>query len=179
MVGAINELLKEVIVRDYSESTWSEIKFKLNLDEDIFLSFKEYPDNITYGVIKEFDTIMNGKGDHLLYEVGKYAINKFTKDGISAGLSTGGQTFEDFILNAPEMNERTQLLNPKQPSSELNVEKIGEREYKLFIESEIQGFNYMIKGMLESIGKDLYHEEVQVKIGTPNNTTTHVFYVKW
>ena len=51
MYGLVNKAVEGLVVSNFGEETWEQIKGRASVDIDMFISNDSYPDSITYDLL--------------------------------------------------------------------------------------------------------------------------------
>lgn len=162
MHGAVNQAIEDLIIKDFGNKTWKRIKSKAGFKEDMFLSNKSYPDEITFKLVVAANEITGLSVDDLLHAFGEHWILETGMKKYGAVLQAGGRTYPEFMENLPEFHGRVMILYPNIAPPEFGIES-KTKEFIIDYQSTRSGLTAFVKGLLSGIAK-MFNQEIQIEI---------------
>lgn len=178
MYGMVNQAIEAMVMEKLGADAWIAIKAKAEVHEQIFVTMKQYPDQITYALAGAVADYTKQPIEEVLRNFGIYWI-QFALNGPWGKLlhSSGRSTYE-LLATLDAMHARIAVSFPDlQPPSFRVLPQDGGMllEYR----SHRPGLAPFVVGLVEGIGL-MFHESVQVKqvaskaSGAPCDTFTVV-----
>ena len=97
MYGIVNKGIKDMVVRNYGEDTWDQIREEANCEEDYFLSMENYDDAITYNLVGAASKVLDVSADKILIAFGEFWMQFTAIEGYGNALQIAGVSFPQFL----------------------------------------------------------------------------------
>ena len=165
MNGAVNEALKDYVIKNYGLNTWDKVKADCNYEEVLFYSTLNYSDRSTGEIIQATHRITGVDLDEILVGFGEFWILHIGMKKYSTLLRSAGSKFEEFLLNLPHFHSRIMLLYPKIIPPEFDVVKTAELQLLLSYYSSKNGLTMFIYGLINGIAK-MFNRKINITIIT-------------
>lgn len=162
MHGAVNQAIEDLIIKEFGETTWIKTKNKAGFKEDMFLSNKSYPDEMTFKLVIAAHEITGLSVDDLLLAFGEHWILETGLKKYGAVLQAGGRSYEEFMKNLPEFHGRVMILYPNIVPPEFGV-KSKSKEFIIDYQSSRSGLTTFVKGLLFGIAK-MFNQKIEIQI---------------
>ena len=92
MYGLVNHAIQGLLTKEFGEDTWQIIKEKAGVEDDVFVSMKQYDDSITYNLVGAASEVTKLAAADLLEAFGVYWV-MFTADhGYAEMMDTSGKS---------------------------------------------------------------------------------------
>jgi len=153
MYGIVNKSIEELVIANYGEEKWEEIKVKSNIDVDYFISSESYDDNITYALATTISQELGVSVDDVLKSFGEWWILHTAKNHYVYLLESGGDNFKTFLLNLPAFHNRVMMMYPKLTPPEFKVSSVEEQSLHLHYFSKRKGLTAFVYGLMTGLGK--------------------------
>ena len=153
MYGLVNKAVHGLILNNFGEQKWNEIKKKAGVDEDFFISLHSYDDSSTYNLVGAASEVLGISAYDVLVSFGKYWVEFTGEQGYSNLLSMGGDNLVDFLKNLDALHLRvgTTYAELKPPS--FICEEVDESTISLQYHTHREGLAPLVVGLLEGLGK--------------------------
>ena len=180
MYGLVNKAMKGFVIKSFDEEKWKSICDKANFDDYDFLSFKSYPDDLTYRLVGAASQELSMTPESILEAFGEYWILYTASEGYSDMLDVSGTTFPEFIGNLDMLHFRVSNIMPELRPPMFSSKSISENSIELDYNSDRPGLTPMVVGLLRGLGKR-FDLEVHVQLIDPktNNGVHDRFLVSW
>ncbi|MEN9685515.1 MAG: hypothetical protein RLZZ28_1301 [Bacteroidota bacterium] len=180
MYGIVNNAIEEMVLQNFGEDKWAEIKKRSKVDIDFFLSNEPYDDAITYDLATTAADVLGITVSEVLIAFGEHWILKTGKERYGGLLKTGGESLRAFLLNLPNFHNRIMLLYPKLTPPEFKISNIEERSVHVHYFSKREGLQDFVKGLLQGLGKLYETATIITLLQSRNDGENHeIFKVNW
>lgn len=153
MYGMVNNAIKNLILENYGEKTWQEIKNDSGVDEEIFISMKSNPDEPTYNMAISATKILDIELDPLLVLIGEYWITHTAREGYKEMLDMFGNNLEEFLQNLNHLHSRVQSVMPDLNPPTFHCEIGDQGIIVLHYYTERPHLAPMVTGILQGLSK--------------------------
>lgn len=153
MYGIVNRSLVKLLQKEYGEDTWSLIREKSGIGEVSFLGHVQYDDQVTYQIVGAASEVLQVSPNVLLYNFGIHWILSTSKDEYPLIMQSSGGTLKEFFTNLPNFHNRISLIYPQLSPPEFRVSNIMENSLDLHYESERQGLESFVEGLIEGLSR--------------------------
>ena len=154
MQGLINRSIQCFIGETYGDSIWLQVVERAGSDFTSFEAFLDYPSQTTFDLVGAIERVLSQPRANFLEDLGIYLVTSETTSSVRRLLRFGGLSFEDFVLSLDELPERVNLALPDVRLPEIVVSIIAPNHYSLRISSRIDGFSFVIVGILRALADD-------------------------
>jgi hypothetical protein len=180
MYGIVNKAIEELVIANFGNETWENVKLKSEIDIDYFISTEPYDDSITYKLAGAISHEMNMDISDVLINFGEWWILKTGKEKYGTLLSTGGKSLKEFLINLPDFHTRIMLFYPKLTPPEFKTIVNSENEIEIHYYSKREGLQEFVRGLLQGLSK-LYEVETQITLIQERlkGSTHEIFLVRW
>nr|ACB30188.2 soluble guanylyl cyclase beta subunit 1 [Bactrocera dorsalis] len=164
MYGFVNYALELLVLKDFGEEIWDQIKKKAMVSmEGQFLVRQTYDDEITYNLIGAAVEILHIPADDILELFGKTFFEFCQDSGYDKILQVLGATPRDFLQNLDALHDHLGTLYPgmRAPSFRC-TEKDG--SLLLHYYSERPGLEHIVIGIVKAVASKLHGVEVEIEI---------------
>jgi hypothetical protein len=180
MYGLVNKAMKGFVIKSFDESKWKLICNKAGFDDYDFLSFKSYPDDLTYKLVGAASEELNMSPEKILEAFGEYWILYTASEGYSDMLDVSGTTFPEFLGNLDMLHFRVSNIMPELRPPMFTSKLITDNSIELDYHSDRAGLTPMVVGLLRGLGQR-FNLTVTVELIDPksNNGVHDRFLVSW
>lgn len=161
MYGMIHKAVRDMVQTSFGEDTWSRIQSSAAMEDDHFLSLRNYEDELVYNLVGAAADELQLDAGTLLEEFGKHWVLVTMTDHYEQMLKSYGKNAWDLLANLNLMHThiRSTFLHYKHPYFELVKE--NERDAKLHCRSVRVGLTPFVSGLIEGIAT-YYGETIEV-----------------
>jgi hypothetical protein len=172
MYGIVNQAIQGLVIENFGEEKWKDIKQKAHIQLDYFLSDSSYDDEITFNLVGAASEVLNIPASDILKAFGEYWVLKTGKEKYGDLMKAGGSNFKEFVQNLPNFHSRIMLIYPKLSPPEFFVE---EKDNKLILHyySTRDGLTDFVVGLLHGLAKMFDTEMSLEHILTEKNESWH------
>ncbi len=163
MYGMVNKAVEELVISNFGEARWEEIKAKAGIDIDVFSSNESYPDKLTYGLVRAASDVLGLTADQILESFGEWWILKTGREGYGELLDATGRDVGEFLENLPNFHARIVMIYPNLKPPKFDVVRTGDRSIHLHHQTHRPGLTQFVVGLLKGIGK-MFKTPVTVEI---------------
>lgn len=153
MYGIVNKALHELIVGEYGEEVWQEIKDKAGVEVEVFVGTEGYPDSITYGLVGAASEVLGRSAGELLEAFGRYWVLKTAPEVYPDLIQSGGKSLREFLTHLPNFHARVSLILPHLEPPEFDCTDIQENSLTLHYYSKRTGLAPLVRGMVLALGE--------------------------
>ena len=161
MYGLVNKAVQGLVIENYGEETWDQIKERANVDVEMFISNESYKDSLTYDLLVATSEIVNQPASELLRLLGHYWINEVAVQHYGAMMDAGGNSFVEFMKNLPNFHRRVAMIFPNLEPPSFSILKEEKNSIHLIYESTREGLEMFVVGILEALAK---RHKIEIKI---------------
>jgi hypothetical protein len=173
MYGLVNQAIQGLITDNYGADTWSKIKEKAGVKEEIFLSNEIYDDSITYNLAGSASEVLEMPVGDILHTFGKYWVLKVGAQKYGALMSAGGNTLEEFLMNLPGFHSRVMLIYSDIKPPEFKIIKKDNNVLLLHYFSKRKGLTMFVHGLIDGLAEMFKTKAGVTHIGSEPGTETH------
>jgi Haem-NO-binding len=180
MYGIVNKAIEDLIVSNFGEDKWLEIKERSGVDIDFFISNEPYDDEITFKLAIAAGEVMNLSVGQVLEAFGEWWVMKTSKEKYGGLMQAGGTSLKEFLHNLPVFHNRVMLIYPKLTPPEFRVSDSTDNSIHVHYYSKREGLQEFVRGLMVGLGK-MYETPVQVDLiqSRAEGSTHEVFKVSW
>jgi hypothetical protein len=180
MYGIVNKAIEDLIVSNFGEDNWLEIKERSGVDIDFFISNEPYDDEITFKLAIAAGEVMNLSVGQVLEAFGEWWVMKTSKEKYDGLMQAGGTSLKEFLHNLPVFHNRVMLIYPKLTPPEFRVSDSTDNSIHVHYYSKREGLQEFVRGLMVGLGK-MYETPVQVDLiqSRAEGSTHEVFKVSW
>lgn len=159
MYGLVNRCARDLIIQVAGEAVWQEVRNRVGIPDEDFLTMKTYPDSVTYDIVGAASEILDVPAPELLRQFGRHWITYTAEEGYGEMMKLWGGTLPEFLANLNAMHSRIRLTMPELKPPVIEVHEAKQQALTLRYWSERPGLEHMVVGLLEGLG-----ERFQVKV---------------
>jgi len=160
MYGLVNQAVREMVVTNYGEAKWEEIREKAGTD-DVFIAMDQYPDDVTVGLVGSACAVLGAQPAQVLEGFGEFWVD-FTGRTYGELFEMSGDSFVGFIKNLNDLHTRVEQMMPDLAPPSFIVTDETDGEFKLQYHSKRAGLHPMILGLVRGLGKR-FKTSVEIK----------------
>jgi hypothetical protein len=180
MYGIVNKAIEDLVIANFGDDKWEEVKEKSGIDIDFFISNEPYDDDITFKLVGAVSAVMNIPAASVLQVFGEWWILKTGKEKYGGLMEAGGNSLREFLINLPAFHYRVMLIYPKLTPPSFKVSDIEDRSIHVHYFSKRQGLSEFVRGLLSGLGK-MYNTPINVELihSREDGSSHEVFKVSW
>lgn len=153
MYGLIHRAIRDCVIAEFGEDSWSKISETASLDESMFVSMQAYPDEIALTMLGTASNELSTDLSVLLKKFGRYWVLHTARKEYGPLFSFSGDNMRSFLSNLNAMHEHlaVSFANLRQPTFE--VESIEDGVMHLHYESPRDGLTDFVVGLLDGLSE--------------------------
>jgi hypothetical protein len=153
MYGLVNKAIEQMVCSGYGEATWETVKQQAGVEPGMFMSMRQYPDDLTYRLVAAASETLGLHPDQILRAFGRYWMLYTAAEGYGELLKLTGGSLGEFLRNLPSMHARIELSFPHLRPPIFECTDIGNGGLMLHYYSEREGLAPMVVGLLEGLAE--------------------------
>ncbi|KAK6976642.1 guanylate cyclase soluble subunit beta-1-like isoform X1 [Biomphalaria glabrata] len=177
MYGFVNYALELLVIRNFGEEAWKEIKQEAYLDMDgDFLVRQVYDDSVSYDLVGAACKVLNVDAATVLQLFGKMFFDYCVESGYDKILKVLGATTTDFLQNLDALHDHLATIYPgmRAPSFRC-TERASDGATVLHYYSDRPGLEHIVIGIVKEVARALHNSPVIVEvIKTKDDDCDHV-----
>lgn len=162
MYGIVNKAIEGLVVENFGQEKWEQIKAFSKVREERFLSNEQYDDSITFNLAIAASEVLKQPIKSILIAFGKYWVLKTARKHYGSLMDTGGNNLRDFVVNLPNFHSRVMLLYPNIKPPEFKITHLTEKSLRIHYYSTRRGLTDFVEGLLLGLG-EAFNTEVKVE----------------
>ncbi|XP_078602354.1 guanylate cyclase soluble subunit beta-1-like [Branchiostoma floridae x Branchiostoma japonicum] len=165
MYGFVNHALELLVVKNFGEEKWEEIKREAGVDIDgQFLVRQIYGDDKTYDLVGAATKILQIDANSILELFGALFFEFCQESGYDKILAVLGANIRDFLQNLDALHDHLGTIYPgmRAPSFRCTTQEDG--TLILHYYSEREGLEHIVIGIVKTVAKKLHNADVDVQI---------------
>lgn len=163
MHGIVNKAIEGLVLENFGQEKWDNIKQRSKVDVDPFISTEPYPDEITFDLAIAASAELEVPLETVLSLLGEYWILKTGMEHYGPLMKSGGSTLREFLINLPHFHSRVMLIFPNVTPPEFKVSSIEDNSLVIQYFSHRNGLKHFVYGLLLGIGK-MFNTELDIQI---------------
>jgi hypothetical protein len=161
MYGMVNRAIEEMVTAGHGEAVWERIKARAGVDVEVFVSNEGYEDSLTYGLVGAASAELGVPAEQILEAFGVHWVLQTAQKGYGDLMSSGGDTFREFILNLPNFHARLSMIFPHLQPPEFACSEVDPRTLLLHYRSHRAGLAPFVRGLIVGLGQ-MFETTVEV-----------------
>ena len=159
MYGLVNQAIQEMVITNFGEDQWEEIRDQAGAD-DVFIAMDQYSDQVTLDLVAAACEVLGAEASDVLKTFGEYWVD-FTGAAYGDLFTMSGATFVEFVQNLNNLHTRVGQMMPELQPPSFTVSDPTEATFVLHYYSSRSGLYSMILGLIEGLGKR-FDTEVEI-----------------
>lgn len=180
MYGLVNKSIQDLIVTNFGEEKWIDVKEKSGIEIDYFISTEPYDDAVTYQLAIAASEELGMTVEEVLFAFGEWWVLKTGNEKYGGLMKAGGSTLKEFLINLPLFHDRIRLIYPKLRPPEFEIDEVEDRALVLHYFSFREGLVGFMKGLISGLGK-MFDSPVLIDhiLSKESGHTHEAFRVSW
>ncbi len=180
MYGIVNKSIEELVVTNYGQEKWEDIKAKSDINIEYFISNESYDDDVTFILAETIAQELGVTVDDVLRLFGEWWILHTGKNHYGYMLESGGDNFKTFMLNLPSFHNRVMMMYPKLTPPEFKVSHVEDLSLHLHYFSKRKGLTAFVHGLMSGLGK-FFNTVVKTEHieSIPSESTHDILKITW
>ena len=123
MYGLVNQAIQGLVTDQFGQDAWIKVKAKAGVTEETFLSNQIYDDSMTFDLAQAASDVLSIPLKDVLHTFGKYWVLKVGQVKYGTLMKSGGDSFEEFLINLPNFHSRVMLIYADIKPPEFKIER--------------------------------------------------------
>ncbi|MGH1329793.1 MAG: heme NO-binding domain-containing protein [Paracoccaceae bacterium] len=154
MHGLINRSIQCFVRDTYGQEAWVQIALDARIGHENFEAMLVYDDDQTFAVLEAACHVLDKPAETLLEDVGTYLVSHPSFSALRRLLRFGGESFVDFLYSLDDLRDRARLAVPDIDLPLIELHEVTSASFTVSCGQEIQGFSYVIMGILRAMADD-------------------------
>ncbi|XP_071976904.1 guanylate cyclase soluble subunit beta-1 [Engystomops pustulosus] len=166
MYGFVNHALELLVIRNYGEEVWEDIKREAQLDEEgQFLVRIIYDDSKTYDLVSAASKVLNLNAGDILQMFGNMFFVFCQESGYDTILRVLGSNVREFLQNLDALHDHLGTIYPgmRAPSFRCTDAEKG-KGLILHYYSEREGLQDIVIGIIKTVAQQIHGTEIDMKV---------------
>ncbi|CDQ91964.1 unnamed protein product [Oncorhynchus mykiss] len=166
MYGFVNHALELLVLRNYGEDVWEDIKREAQLDvEGQFLVRIIYEDAKTYDLVAAASKVLKIDAGCILQMFGKMFFEFCQESGYDTILRVLGSNVREFLQNLDALHDHLGTIYPgmRAPSFRCTDAEKG-NNLILHYYSEREGLQDIVIGIIKTVAQQIHGTEIEMKV---------------
>jgi hypothetical protein len=178
--GLVNQAVEDLIRTHHGDAVWTAIRERAGVRSESFLSMSEYPDSVTYDLVRAASEHLAQPPEAILEAFGEFWVLYTSKKGYGEMLEMAGSTLPEFLMNLDQLHARLGLLMPHLQPPSFVCSEVTDHALTLAYHSKRDGLAPMVIGLLRGLGKMFATEVTVERLGGKAEGLDHErFRVSW
>ncbi len=161
MKGIINRGIQEMVEASYGTEIWENIKCLAGCEEPFFAVSLDYPDGMTFALVKAVSDVSGMPVETVLAEYGKYVVQHTLKKHYPTYFTLAGASPREFLLNMDRIHsEATRGVSGAIPPR-FTYEELPDGRLLMRYNSQ-RGLCAVLRGLILGVGL-LFGQELRVR----------------
>lgn len=166
MYGFVNYALEQLVLRNFGEEVWENIKRAADLNmEGHFLVRCLYDDSVSYDLVGAASQVLGIPASQILELFGEKFFDFCQESGYDKILQVLGGTTKDFLQNLDALHDHLATIYPGMRAPSF---RCSEREEDgatiLHYYSDRPGLEYIVIGIVKAVARQVHNSEVDMEI---------------
>lgn len=180
MYGLVNQAIRDMIVVNQGEETWTRVRERAEVEVEQFEGMEPYPDDLTHRLVMAASVELNADPHALLRAFGEFWVTYTAAEGYGPLMDMAGSTLPEFLHNLDDLHARVGVNFPQLVPPSFDAEDLDEGSMHLHHHSSREGLAPMVIGLVEGLG-GRFETPVEVEqLASRNEGADHdVFAVRY
>lgn len=180
MYGIVNKAIEDLVVANYGEEKWHQVREYSGVEVEFFISNEPYDDEITYKLANAVSEVMQVPISKVMESFGEWWVLKTSKEKYGGLMKAGGHSLVEFLRNLPVFHNRVMLIYPKLTPPEFRVSDETANSILVHYYSRREGLQDFVRGLMTGLGK-MYETPVNVELmhSRSEGNDHEIFKVSW
>lgn len=180
MYGIVNKAIEDLVVSNFGEEKWQQVREVSGVEVEFFISNEPYDDEITTKLAAAVSAVMEIPVEKVYETFGEWWVLKTSKEKYGGLMQAGGHSLREFLRNLPVFHNRVMLIYPKLTPPEFRVSDEMENSIHVHYYSKREGLQDFVRGLMTGLGK-MYETPVEVELiqSRQGGSDHEVFKVSW
>lgn len=164
----------------HGEGVWREIRRRAGVEDELFISNQDYPDEVTYRLVGAASELLQQPVETLLHKLGEHWVLHTALRSFGAMMAAGGNSLGEFLENLPVFHDRVALLYPKLVPPRFEISDRAEGSLRLHYFSDRAGLTAFVGGLISGLGRMFSTPARSTLLQSRARGADHdVFLVEW
>lgn len=154
MHGLVNRTIQRFVADTYGPESWVSVTVAAGLGFTDFEAMLTYEEALTQRVLIAACGVLDKPRAEVLEDIGTYLVSHPNAEAVRRLLRFGGEDFTEFLHSLDDLPDRVRLAVADLDLPELELCEHAPDRFSLRVEAGIDGFGYVMIGMLRSLADD-------------------------
>lgn len=154
MHGLVNRSIQLFVTHTYGERTWFAVTQEAGLEFTEFEGMMRYRELYTPRLLDAAAVVLDRPRPDVMEDIGTFVVSHTNFESVRRLLRFGGIDFADFLQSLDDLDERVRLAVNDLVLPRLEVEPEGDGQFRLRCHSTIEGYSYVMMGILRAMADD-------------------------
>ena len=178
MYGLVNKAVKDMICKNFGESTWQQIRQRAGIEVDEFVRMDAYDDAITYQLVEAASELLKMPAADILQAFGEHWVVYTAKEGYGELIEANGRNLSEFLLNLENLHARIGLVYADLKPPHFHCWQDTDSSIVVEYYSEREGLAPMMIGLLKGVARVYATPVTIVQTGTKQQDEKDSFRVE-
>ncbi|CAF0709052.1 unnamed protein product [Brachionus calyciflorus] len=165
MYGFVNFALEELVLRNFGEEIWTQIKKEAGVDiEGHFMIRVLYEDDATYSLVAAASKVLNLPANSILELFGQFFFEFCVESGYDKILSVLGSTTKVFLENLDALHDHLSTIYPGMNAPSFRCTEKSNGRFILHYYSDRPGLEFIVIGLVKTVALKLHKTEVECRV---------------
>lgn len=150
MYGMVNKAVKALVVEQFGDGKWAEIRDLAGAPDD-FVGLQAYDDAMTYGLVGAAVEVLGVPAEQILFGFGEYWVLRIATVAYADLMSATGSDMVSFLENVDAMHSRIKMTMPALNPPSFRVQRIDEQHLQVDYFSSRDGLLPFVHGILSGL----------------------------
>jgi len=161
MKGIINRGIQEMVEASYGTEIWENIKCLAGCEEPFFAVSLDYPDGMTFALVKAVSDVSGMPVETVLAEYGKYVVQHTLKKHYPTYFTLAGTSPREFLLSRERIHSQATPRISKAAPPKFTYEELPDGRLLIHYDSS-RKLCAVLRGLILGVGM-LFRQELEVR----------------
>ena len=153
MYGLVNKAVQGLVVSNFGEEAWLQIKEKAGVTTVEFTPMESYDDEVTYNLVGAACEVLELSAKDVLNAFGNYWVHEIGAKYYAPLMERAGDNLTEFLINLDHLHSRVQVSFPKLSPPSFSVQQNDDGTLTLSYFSKRPGLEDMVVGLVYGLGE--------------------------
>ncbi|OQV11482.1 Guanylate cyclase soluble subunit beta-1 [Hypsibius exemplaris] len=165
MHGFVNRCLELMVVRNFGEKAWDQVKKEAGVEMDgSFLVRQIYSDDLTFRLLTATQLVLEMRTAEVLELFGNYFIEFCVESGYDKILRVLGSSPIAFLQNLDALHDHLGSVYPGMRAPSFRCERLDHRTTLLHYYSERNDFEPIVLGIVKSVATKILKRQISIEL---------------
>ncbi|EDM26895.1 hypothetical protein LNTAR_06604 [Lentisphaera araneosa HTCC2155] len=178
MYGIINRFFKDFFQQNFGEDEWSKIAKILDIEKLYFMGMKQYPDQITYGIVSVASEKLEIDQEKILYLAGTKWVDFILETEFNYVFKVFGDNLFDFMKNLDNLHFNVTNVIPGIKPPSFKCTNVTQDTLYLHYYSDRPGLDSFVEGLIMGLAT-FFNKKISITLqnSKDENNDHSIFFV--